>query len=152
SEFCDPLTFLVFGALVLLSFTAPEVLRRPARTWWLALFGALFYKPISPVPHAYLDQPLYLIRSVALAVPVAWPLVTARPFAPIRLAGVVALLVMFLPQFPRNCSVARSLEAFGSLADGGVPSDPPLGCARSFPGAGQPVAHYHWEDYRRLLA
>jgi hypothetical protein len=154
SELCDPLTFLVFGALVLLSFAGPEVLRRPARTWWLALFGALLYKPISPVQHAYLDQPLYLIRSIALAVPAAWLLATHRPFAPLRLAGVVAVLVVFIPQFPRYCSVARSLDAFGSLADREVPSDPPLGCARNFPGTGQPVGHchYRWQDYRRLLA
>jgi hypothetical protein len=116
------------------------------------LAGALFYKPISPVLHTYLDQPLFLFRSIALAPIVAWLLATPRLAAPVRLAAVLALIVVAIPQVRVECSVSRSLRAIGSLARGEDPTEPPTGCRRYFINDERPNLHYRWDDYRRVLA
>jgi hypothetical protein len=144
-------------AVMLVAVAAPPRFRRPARTWGLALLGTLVYKPMSPVQHGYLDQPLILLRSVALVVPVAW-LVTAprlRPAA--RLAAVGALLVTLVPGVPRFCLPRETLGAFGPLVRGEAPADPPPGFSRLYRSNGRrgrrvPVLHYPWDDYRRTLA
>jgi len=151
-ELGDPQTIAVLTAGALLWCGGPRAVRRSARTWSIALAGALLYKPISPVPHAYLDQPLFLIRSINLALPVAWLLATPRLAALARLATLAVLIVAVPPCFPRYCSVARSLRALGSLAAGQVPFEAPAGCEHHFGGPGRPDGHYRWEDYRRLLA
>jgi hypothetical protein len=148
----DPQTIAVLTANALLARHGPPAVRQSARTWSFALAGALLYKPVSPVPHAYLDQPLFLIRSINLALPVAWLVATPRLAAGARLLTLTALIAAAPLCFPRYCSVTRSLRALGSLAAGQTPLDPPAGCEHHFGGPGRPNGHYRWEDYRRLIA
>jgi hypothetical protein len=148
----DPQTIAVLTAGALLARSGSPAVRSSARTWSIALAGALLYKPVSPVPHAYLDQPLFLIRSINLALPVAWLLKTPCLVASARLVTLAALMVVVPVCFPRYCSVARSLGALRSLAAGQAPLDPPAGCEHHFGGPTRPDGHYRWEDYRRLLA
>jgi hypothetical protein len=147
-----PWTFGVLAAGGLLSLAGPATLRRPARTWVLAAAGALLYKPISPVPHAYLDQPLLLIRSVSLAPLAAWWLAWPAPIAiaTLRLGVLAALMAAVLPRNPMLCSVETSLRAMRTLARGEDALDPPPGCARYY--RDRPGRHYRADDYRRLLA
>jgi hypothetical protein len=145
-----PWTFGVLAAGGLLSFAGPPARRRTARTWILAALGALLYKPISPVPHAYLDQPLLLMRSLNLAPLAAWWLALPAPIAPLRLGAIAALVVAVLPREPMLCSVETSLRAARTLARGEEAIDPPPGCARYY--SDRPGRHYRGDDYRRLLA
>ena len=147
----EPLTLAVLGTGAVLSCAGPTALRGPARTWLLATIGALFYRPISPVQHVYLYQPLHLIRSIDLALPIAWLLATPRLVASLRLAAVAAVVIV-VPRCPAHCSVIRSLRALAPLAAGQSPIDVPAGCGQYFSSPGGPKLHYRWEDYRRLLA
>ena len=94
TELVDPLTVMALGTGAVLSCAGPAVAARAARPWLLATLGALLYKPISPVQHLYLYQPLRLICSIALALPVAWLLAAPRLIAPLRLAAVVAVIIV----------------------------------------------------------
>ncbi|HEV3163816.1 MAG TPA: hypothetical protein VGZ22_07230, partial [Isosphaeraceae bacterium] len=58
----------VLAAIGLLMGRAGRSDRRAAITWLVALAGVLLYKPISPLPHAYLNHPLMLVWSVSVAV------------------------------------------------------------------------------------
>ncbi|MBX6312941.1 MAG: hypothetical protein IRY99_08515 [Isosphaeraceae bacterium] len=141
----------VLDGVVLLAVFGPPGLRRPARTWALALLGALLYKPISPHPHGYLIQPLMLVRSIDVALLVAWLLATPLATAPMRLAALALVLIAGMPRLPTYCSASRSLAALGPLRRGEDPAAAPLGCAHVLPSGDRPGVHYHWEDYRRLL-
>jgi hypothetical protein len=146
----DRTTAGTLAAGVLLAILGPAARRGPSRTWSLALLGALFYKPISPFPHAYLDQPVVLVRSIALAPLVASMLAAGRLAAPLRLAGVAAAIAAGVPSAPAYCSASRSLRALRPLMRGEDPVEAPPGCERRF--SDQPGGFYHWGDYRRLLA
>jgi hypothetical protein len=136
------------GALALLAVSGPAALRRPARTWMLALAGAVGYKAISPVQHEYLDQPMRLAASIGLTLPAAWLLAVPRLTPSGRLAGLVVLLASAVPGWPRYCTARGSLDALGPLVRGEIPEGAPPGCRNYFPRgrAGDP-----WDDYRRVL-
>jgi hypothetical protein len=142
---------LLFAAVALLSVLGPAALKGTSRTWALALTGALFYKPMSPVPHSYLDLPLVLLRAINLAPLTAWVLATPRLTDPLRLATVAVVLHWLVPGAPANCSMSRSLQAVGSLVLGVDPAATPIGCVRGTPGQFHMVRHYQWVDYCRLL-
>ena len=146
----EPLTLAVLSTGALLSCAGPPTVRGPARTWLLATI-MLVPTPISPVQHVYLHQPLHLIRSIALALPVAWLLATPRLVAPLRLAAVAAVIIV-APRYPAYCSITRSLRALAPLAGGQSPVDVPAGCRQYFGSPGGPDLHYRWDDYRRVLA
>jgi hypothetical protein len=137
-------------ALILLAVTGPAGLRRTARTWALALIGALLYRPLSPVPHEYLIHPLRLIQSVALAPLVAWVLRTPRFVPSVRFAALALLIYTAAPGLPRFCTARGSLEALGPLARGEIPQRPPPGCLNYFPPS-KSGRYDSWDDYRRLL-
>ena len=137
------------AALVLVAAAGPAGLRRPARTWVLALLGAFCYKPISPVQHEYLIQPMRLVQSVALAPLAAWLLTAPRLTPSIRLAGLALLLATAAPGWPRYCIARGSLEALGPLARGAIPERAPPGCRDHF--RRRDGTRDYWDDYRRLL-
>ena len=151
-ELGNPLTLAMLVAGALLSRTGSETVRRSACTWSVALVGALLYKPISPVPHAYLDHARTLICSISLAPVMAGLLTMPRLLSSLRLAGVLVLVVAAGPLYPEYCSVTRSVRAFEALVKGATPIDPPAGCERQFRGPARPRGPYRWEDYRALLA
>jgi hypothetical protein len=137
-------------ALILAAVTGPSGLRRPARTWALALIGAFLYKPLSPVPHEYLIQPLRLMQSVALAPLAGWVFATPRLVPSMRFAGLALLIYSAAPGLPRYCTARGSLQALGPLARGEIPERPPPGCRNYFPPPES--GHYDsWDDYRHLL-
>ena len=66
------LVFLMVGLAAIWSDgQAPTAAHRIARTWSIAFLGTLFYKPMHPVYHDYLDHPLWIVWSINLAVLVA---------------------------------------------------------------------------------
>jgi hypothetical protein len=148
------------SALVVLGTAGPVELRRPARTWLLALVGALCYQPISPVPHGYLLLPLRLMQSIAVAPIAAWFL-NRKGFSPsVRLAGLIVLVATGVPGRPRFCTARGSLETIGPLARGGIPAKAPPGCRDYYPvvtrlesrdGLHCVVSYDYWADYRRVL-
>jgi hypothetical protein len=144
-EWTTPCSML---ALALLAASGPARLRPAARTWMLALIGAACYKPISPVQHDYLDEPMRLVQSVGLALPAAWLLAVPRLTPSVRLAGLVVLLAAAVPGWPRYCTARGSLEALGPLARGEIPKHAPPGCRDFFP---RGPASDPWDDYRRVL-
>jgi hypothetical protein len=151
SQLASPLTRPALALGLLLTAAGPAGLRGPARTWALAVLGALLYKPISPHQHAYLEQPLILVRSISLALPVAWLLTTpARLSAPLRLATVAAVLFLSLPAFPRYFRPVQGLQALGATLRGEVPPFSPPGAEDLIP-QGNPKVCYRWRNYCRLL-
>jgi hypothetical protein len=148
----DPILPWFLLLLVALASYGPRRLRGPARTWALALLGVMFYKPISPYPHDYLNQPMVLVRKVALVPLVAWLLLTRRLTAPWRLLGLAALLVFSLPPIPPlHCSARWSLQALGPLAQGEDPEELGPGCFGLLSERDCGYERYRWEDFRRVL-
>lgn len=138
------------GALALLAWTSPRGDRRLAAAWLTAFAAALLYKPMSPVPHAYLIQPASLIFAIlgglvvqrVLAMPGASPTVKAL---------VLLLLLGFqINGRPRFCNWETTRAAPSILADGTEPAREPIGFELS-PWA-QRGAGYKWTDYREALA
>jgi hypothetical protein len=150
--FEQPGTIGVLAAVVVLAVAGPTALRGPARTWALALLGAFFYKPISPWPHRYLDQPIALVWTVNLAILVAWLQTTPRLTASARFAAIAAILACCVPGVPRFCDPARSVAALGPLLRGADPVAEPAGCRKQFASREWPSKRYRWEDYREVLA
>jgi hypothetical protein len=137
------------AALVLVAVAGPEALRRPARTWTLALIGSFFYAPLSPCAHRYLLQPTLLLQSVALAPLAALVLAAPRITPSFRLAGLSLLMYTAAIGWPRFCTFRDSFDALGPLARGEIPERAPPGCRVNFPSSG--THSDSWDDYRRLL-
>jgi hypothetical protein len=140
---------LLFG--VSLAVAGPDPLRPRARTWVIALLAVLFYKPLSPVPHDYLDQPVLLVRSVTVTPLVAWLLGAGSLAATVRLTAVFCLLKTAVPNVPERCNLRASGDAIRALARGEDLPDPPPGCERFLPSRRQRGARYYWDDYSQLL-
>lgn len=123
--------------------------RKIALAWLIALAGASFYKPLSPMPHPYLDIPLTLVGSVVLAV-VAGLILSARQFTPkFRWFGIFCLLIIGENwSWPTACRVDRSFRAFATLGSGVEPEERPIGYRR---GTVRSSAFYRWSDYRAML-
>jgi hypothetical protein len=145
-------TAWVLAAIVSITVVAPEAMRRSGRTWALALLGVLFYKPLSPFGHVYLNHPRILVGSIAVAVVVGWLLSTPRLSPMSRLLAVVAVLIAGTPGVPLYCSVTKSVQSLGPLARGEDPVDVPLGCKPYFSRSFGREAPYRWADYRQVLA
>jgi hypothetical protein len=143
-----PSVAAVVVAGLLLMLCGPGGVRRPARTWCLALLGALVYKPMSPVQHDYLDLPLNLIWSIDLGVLVGG-LLTARGLtAPVRASTVVLLLVSTVASLPERVRFDASLGAVEQLVLGRRAEYEPPGCEGHFSHYGQ---RYRWRDYQAVL-
>ncbi len=139
-------------ALSLLTWRlGPFAWRRASRTWLLALLGALVYRPLHPVQHAYLAHPLELLQAIALALPVAWLVESPILAKPVRLLAVVLVLYEVLPEIPRFCRPHESLRALKPLLRGEEPPIPPLGSIRYFHRRIPCEDNYCWSDYRKTL-
>jgi hypothetical protein len=142
-------TVLTFG--VLLALVGAPPFRRTARTWVCALLGIALYKPLSPVVHAYMNHPLYMVWSVNIAIATAWFLATPWLSSPLRVLCLALLLRSGIPILPQFCSIERSLEAVGSLMRGEEPRRAPNGCELMISSRTDRPTHYRWDDYRNLL-
>ena len=137
-------------AVLLLAPAAAPDDRRLGRTWLVALAGAVLYRPLSPVPHAYLTHPLMVVWAVLGVVLVHLALSDRRLLPSLRLLLVLLLLGTGVTLKPRFCNPNGSREAVGTLRRGEDPGPSPTGYAADVdvPAA----ARYEWEDYRNLLA
>ena len=97
---------------VAVAFVAPSGIRRLALPWVLMLLPVLVYRPLHPLPHAYLAHPLWLTWSINLAV-ISGAALTAwqrRPW--LALGSVGLLLALASPGIPRFCDLAASVQAY----------------------------------------
>jgi hypothetical protein len=131
-------------------------LKTTARVWLLALAGALMYRPIHPLDHAYLQTPLALVGALAWAVPLAWLIRAAGDGqgGPVRIAALPVLLAILvivcesIPlQVPGNCNLRVSLDSVRAAMTGGWPATPP-GAWVWFESFRSP---YRWDPYCEML-
>jgi hypothetical protein len=138
---------VVPAGIVLLSHRTEHA--KTARIWLLALAGASFYKPLSPMAHSYLDLPLVLAWSVNLAVLAGLIVATSNVPSTIKLACVLALLGMGTTTLrPEFCVVGPNLRAWSTLRSGVESEDAPPGYRH---GSVATSAFYPWSDYRAAL-
>lgn len=150
----QPTTATLAVALATMSVRGPY--RAVARAWLLALGGAMVYRPLHPVDHAYLLTVLKLVEAMGWAVPIAWCVRACSADSAsgrARFAGLLAVLLLLYETVPMrepyNCSLAASLDALRAAARGGWPDVPPGGAYIWFHPERFPV--YPWDDYNRLL-
>jgi hypothetical protein len=124
--------------------------RRVVVAWLVAFAAVVLYKPLSPVPHAYLTQPVTLVLAVLMGL-LASVVLEWGPAPPVLQATALALLIgLQITGRPRFCNLERTLEARGVLASGTEAEREPMGC--EFSPWFKQGATYKWRDYRDLLA
>ena len=135
--------------LALLPRTSPR-LRASAWACLIAMAGAWWYKPVSPVPWPYLSHPYHVVLAVGVAMLVQMILEVDLGSASIRLVLVLFVLIgAGVTVRPKYCSVQLSLRALGDLRRGGPAEKVPIGYGpEENPDAEVP---YPWEDYRDAL-
>jgi hypothetical protein len=142
----------LLGVISLLAVFSPRY-RRSAVTWVLALLGALVYKPLSPIAHSYLDQPLELIWATDVAFALGWALALERVFPAVRLLMVVAVLAGGLSRHrPHFFRPVQALRVLGNWIEGRALDVVPPGSEAMLPSRSRdPRTHYSWEEYQGLL-
>ncbi len=141
--------------LVALPLALQTTRLEPARrhlvwVWLLAFAGVVLYKPVSPVPHAYLIQPLTIVWALLMGL-LAWVVLHWRPAVPtLQLTAVALLIALQITGRPRFCNWERTWEAPGVLASGTEGEREPMGV--EFSPWFKQGATYKWRDYRDLLA
>jgi hypothetical protein len=154
-EMRQPKTWALGIGLLLLSVVSRDRdLKVMARTWLLALAGALVYRPIHPLDHGYLITPLALVGAVAWAIPIAWVVraaIAARHIGPTLLPGVLGILLIVYESIPMrlpgNCSLRVSIDSIRAAAAGGWPEVPP----GAWMWYGSKRSTYKWDTYCRML-
>jgi hypothetical protein len=123
--------------------------RRLALPWVAAFAGVLLYRPLSPVPHAYLAHPLMVVWAVVAAVLARMVLQDDRLVPSLRLVVVLLVLGLGVTAKPRFSTPNGCREAIAELWRGQDPKPSPAGYA-SNPEV-RCAARYEWADYRQLL-
>jgi hypothetical protein len=131
-------------------YVAPSRVRRVAVPWVLCLTLVLLYRPLHPVPHAYLLHPLWLVWSVNLALVTGTVLTLLKGRPRLALASVALLVALASPGTPQFCDPGASVLALRDIGLGTVPSRVPPGAAMHFAPAA-PHSPYTWDQYRRVL-
>jgi hypothetical protein len=121
---------------------------RLARTWSLAWLGALLYRAIHPVQHAYLMHPVLVVGSITWAIPISCLLSVRWMPAPVRVLAVALLAFEIVPAPPWLCYPMDCPRALLTLARGEMPPRAPPGCAQAYPGGEDSD---HWDNYRAVL-
>lgn len=136
--------------LVALRMDGP--LARETRIWLLAALGVLFYKPLHPFPHDYLNQPRWVVWSVLLALLGAAVIRAPGLSGRLRLAAALGLLAAAVPEKPAFCAARASVNILGSTLRGGeatpTPHVPP-GYVHHM--TAYQAELYPWEDYQAAL-
>lgn len=119
--------------------------------WFVAMFFAMAYQSVHPIPHHYLMLPLYVINAVNLAILAALvrkTLVSGTPAATLMTAA-VALLAF--DKIPDECSISASRKAIASIMSGAAPTEPPPGALPYFTNhevdPKLKESGYPWADY-----
>jgi hypothetical protein len=146
-----PFRFWVVALFVVSLGRVNTAFRRydPGSAWLAATLFVLFYRPLSPTPHAYLGHPLALTWSILVAVSVGRLEGFSSLSRPARLGMIVLVMGLGMSLKPRFSNPNGSLHAIADLRHGGEPILCPPGYVPNFevPSA----AKYPWEDYRELL-
>jgi hypothetical protein len=124
---------------------------RTALPWLLALAGVSLYKPTRPVAHSYLDIPLELVGSVAVAALVGLAVDPRKGSATWRLAAVLLALGLGPTTLrPEFCVAGPTARAAASLVRGKFPdsAETPPGYRH---GSVPTSAFYPWRDHRAVL-
>lgn len=139
------------GLSMLFAIAGPLAHRRASAVWLLAMMGALFYLPLSPVPHGYLRQPCFLFAMVGLGF--GFGVLTAIPGlrATVKLLAIATVVVGFFPGLPVNCDPGESLQAIRDLASGRDPKRVPRGATGMFHEGLEDPEVYRWGDYVQSL-
>jgi len=117
---------------------------------WIFAFGFVsLYKPLSPMPHTYLNIPLILIWSITLSVLLRLVLEVARPLPSVQLVACLVVLALGVTIRPEFCMAGPTLRALASFAKGEIPEAPAPPGYR--PGTVPTSGFYPWEDYRDLI-
>lgn len=143
---------LTAAGTLLLMGAAPGGFRRSSRVWLVALAGVMFYRPLSPCPHAYLDHPRMLVSAFNLAVLSALVL-EAGPIgtpASFRLIAVLALLGLGGSLRPIFVNPIMASKAPAALRSGREPEIIPPGYRENR--EVMLAAAYPWPDYREAIA
>jgi hypothetical protein len=120
-------------------------------SWLIALAGAWFYKPLSPVAWPYLTHPYQIVLAVNVGILVQVLLEAEMGRPSVRLGVVfLALLGAGVTLRPKYCSVGESRRALDDLRRGIIPEEPPMGYIA--PGADPGQESYPWQDYRDVLS
>ncbi len=117
---------------------------RTAATWLVAMLGAWFYKPLSPIAHQYLTHHLTLIGSVVVALLIARVMVMEMPrgSSTLRLVAILLIIHLTLPAYPRFADIDRSLDVLTQEESWELP--------RRAPDLGR-SSRYAWSDYRDTI-
>lgn len=145
----SPLRFTVVPlALWMFHRWVDPAANRTALTWCVALGGVSLYKPLSPVPHGYLDFPLVMVWTINLAL-LARLALAGRELTPtLRLAFLLFLVALGTTVRPTFCMVSNTIRTIAALSRGNLPHDLPAGYRSDMVRSG---AYYRWEDYRGVL-
>ena len=135
---------------VAVAFVAPSGIRRLAMPWVLMLLPVLVYRPLHPLPHAYLAHPLWLTWSINLAV-ISGAALTAWQRRPWLALGSVGLLLRSLRPASRGSATwrpacRRTRNRAWNRAGAGT-----AGAATHFAPADS-NSPYTWDQYREVLA
>jgi hypothetical protein len=148
-QFLQLKILIIPAAFLLLGTRDDLMLKRTLRVLLLAFLCVLVYRPISPVGHAYLSHPLYLIWSILAALLAERVLGDGSLPAVLRLTLLLLVLGLGLVAKPRFSNPIGSIEAFSVLRTGEEPGPCPTGYAPNPEVVA--AAHYEWRDYRDLL-
>lgn len=138
------------AASLLLFFQAPKAVRGSALVWLTALVGVMFYRPLSPFPHAYLNHPRMLVSALNLAVLGAMVKEAGSLTPSIRLGFLLAVLAMGAQLRPTFASPVDSIREAPRVLAGKDTWMKPLGYRRNQ--SVRLAAVYEWRDYRYTLA
>ena len=139
----------VAGGILLLGAPFKTTACRTAIPWLLSLLCVSMYKPISPMAHSYLDIPMILVWSVAVACLVGLMLEPRPIGAEWRLCGILLTLGLGTSTLrPEFCRAGPAASAVASWF-GATPSEAaPPGYRH---GTVPTSAYYDWKDYKNAL-
>jgi hypothetical protein len=147
-ELTQPLLMVVPALVILLGWSADRRIRRSSLTWLVLMAATLWYKPLCPMQHDYLYLPLRLAWAVGLAF-VAALILRAYAAPGLKLAALLLVLALVLPERPAHCGITTRLGAVASLLKGEEPMETPPGAVGLF-APGRPDG-LEWADYRATL-
>jgi hypothetical protein len=149
AQFVSWTTVVPLTATVLLAARPRNRLSKIATTWSAAWLGALFYRPIHPVHHAYLMLPVFVVSSITLALAVSWWLSLQRIARPIVVLALALLVYEIMPVRLMVYSLVASVRAVRPILHGEMVETCPMGC---FVMLSVSARSERWGNYRALLA
>ena len=117
----------------------------------VGILGALLWRALHPVPHAYMTLPRNLFTLAAVAILVAGVLQLRGLGNASKLLGMIYVATTVCPTVPESLRLDASARAILDLARGEDPALPPRGTEVGFGVGGTDMRAYAWADYRAVL-